>query len=282
MSLVLGAVAAVAGVLAVARGLRVRDPFLDPRLFRHAAFSSAAVVSLLTGYGFATAIVGAAVFVDRVLYGGPDEQRIALGALAGATAVGALLSGFAVRLLPLKLVTLGGLLASTVALVLMAGWTPATPIDQAALSLALFGAGFGLTVTPRSTAAVESVPVEAYGAASSTVTVARMVGMAVGLAILTAYGSTTIDNLYDRVYATPDAYLQFIPESLQDRPLRDGLVVEALEAWAAGEAARIMVGVFLVAAGVTLAAVPPSLLLDRARARRRPVETELPAVASQP
>ena len=282
VSLVLAGVAAVAGPLAVVRGLRVRDPFLDPRLFRSTSFSSASLVSLLTGYGFATAIVGAAVFVDRVLYGGPDEQRVALGALAGATALGALVSGFAVRVLPLRLVTVGGLAASAVALFLMAGWTPATPIEAAALSLALFGAGFGLTVTPRSTAAVESVSVEAYGAASSTVTVARMVGMAVGLAILTAYGSTTIDRLYDQVYASADAYLAFIPESLRDRPLRDGLVVEALEAWAAGEAARIMVGVFLVAAAVTLAAVPPSLLLDRARARRRPVETEVPAVAAQP
>ena len=55
--------------------------------------ASAALVSLLTGYAFATAIIGGAVFVDRVLYGGPDEQRLALGALAGATAVGALVSG---------------------------------------------------------------------------------------------------------------------------------------------------------------------------------------------
>ncbi len=84
----------------------------------------------------------------------------------------------------------------------MSGWTPATPVEAAALALALFGAGFGLTVTPRSTAAVEAVGREAYGIASSTVTVARMVGMAVGLAILTAYGSTTIDRLYDQVYAT--------------------------------------------------------------------------------
>ena len=124
---------------------------------------------------------------------------------------------------------------------------------------------FGLTVTPRTTAAVEAVAVEAYGIASSTVTVARMVGMAVGLAILTAYGSTTIDRLYDQVYATADAYLQYIPEALRDRPLRDGLVVEALEQWAAGEAARIMVGIFLVAAVVTAAAIPPSLLLGRRR-----------------
>ena len=248
ISLVLLVVAVIAGPATIVRGLRVPDPFLDPRLFRSASFSSAALVSLLTGYGFATAIVGAAVFVDRVLYGGPDEQRLALGALAGATAVGALLSGFAVRLLSLKLVTVVGLGASIVGLWQMAGWTPATSVESAALSLALFGFGFGLTVTPRSTAAVEAVAVQAYGTASSTVTVARMIGMAVGLAILTAYGSTTIDRLYDQVYASADAYLRYIPETLRDRPLRDGLVVEALEKWAAGEAARIMVGIFLVAA----------------------------------
>ena len=200
-----------------------------------------------------------------MLYGGPDEQRLALGALAGATAVGALLSGFAVRVLRLRLVTMIGLGASSAALVVMAGWTRETTVEQAALALAVFGAGFGLTVTPRSTAAVESVSRESYGVASSTVTVARMVGMAVGLAILTAYGSTTIDSLYAKVYATPDAYKAYVPESLQDRPLRDALVVEELEAWAAGEAARIMVGIFLVAAAVTAGAIPPSLLLDRRR-----------------
>ena len=265
IGLVLAGLAAIAGPVALIRGLRVPDPFLDPRLFRHAAFASAALVSALTGYGLATAIVGAAVFVDRVLYGGPGEQQVALGALAGATAVAALLSGFAVRVLSLRLVTLVGLGASIVGLVLMAGWTPDTPIGGVAATLALFGAGFGLTVTPRSTAAVEAVAAEAYGIASSTVTVARMIGMAVGLAILTAYGSTTIDRLYDEVYATPDAYLRYVPASLEGRPLKDPLVVEALEGWAAGEAARIMVGIFLVAAGVTAAAVPPALLLDRRR-----------------
>ena len=106
------AVAAIADGVAVVRGLRVHDPFLDPRLFGSLTFSSAALVSLLTGYGFATAIIGGAVFVDRVLYGGPDEQRLALGALAGATALGALVSGFAVRVLSLRLVTLAGLALS--------------------------------------------------------------------------------------------------------------------------------------------------------------------------
>lgn len=268
---VLALAGAAALALVVLRGLRVVDPFLDPRLFQRLPFASAALVSLLTGYGFATAIVGGAVFVDRVLYGGPDEQRLALGALGAATAAGALASGFLVRVLSLRIVTLAGLGGSAVALAVMAGWTPATSIDAAAAALALFGAGFGLTVTPRSTAAVEAVGRALYGQASATVTVARMVGMAVGLAVLTAYGSTTIDARVAEVYATPDAYRQFVPERLRDRPLQDPLVVEALEAWAAGEAATVMVGVFLGAGVVTLLAIPPALALD---ARRRFAATD--------
>ena len=258
--------AVVLTVAAVVHGLRRPDPFLDPRLFLIRAFSAASAVSLLTGYAFATAIIGGAVFVDRVLYGGPSDQRLALGALAGATALGALVSGFALRVVSLRVATLVGLGLSIAGLVAMAMWSPDTGITAVAGSLAVFGFGFGLTVTPRSTAAVEAAGRRAFGAASSVVTVARMIGMAVGLAILTAYGSTTIDRLAAQVYATPDAYLQFIPASLQDRPLKDPLVVGALEEWASREAARIMVGLFVVAAVVTAAAVPPSLILGgRAR-----------------
>jgi MFS family permease len=272
--------AAVGVVLSVIRGLRVHDPFLDPRLFRSVSFSSAALVSLLTGYGFATAIIGGAVFVDRVIYGGPDEQRIALGALAGATALGALVSGFVVRVLSLRLVTLLGLALSIGGLVAMAGWDASTSIGTVALGLGAFGFGFGLTVTPRSTAAVEAAGRHAFGVASAVVTVARMIGMAVGLAILTAYGSTTIDRLADEIYATPESYRQFIPPELRDRPLRDPFVVQALEEWASREAASIMVGLFVVAAIVTAAAILPSLTLGgpaRSRARmlgRGPAPTD--------
>jgi len=262
------AVAAIASAVAVIRALRVEDPFLDPRLFRSVPFSSAALVSLLTGYAFATAIIGGAVFVDRVLYGGPDEQRVALGALAGATALGALLSGLVVRVVPLQVVAVGGILLSVGGLLAMSTWTSTVELGTVALGLGVFGFGFGLSVTPRSTAAVEAAGRRAFGTASAVVTVARMLGMAVGLAILTAYGSTTIDRLYDEVYASPDAYLQFIPESLHDRPLRDPLVVGALEEWASREAAAIMVGLFVVAAGVTAVAIPPALTLGGRRDSR--------------
>ena len=121
----LAGLAAVAGPVSLVRGLRVPDPFIDPRLFRHAAFASAALISALTGYGLATAIVGAAVFVDRVLYGGPDEQRLALGALAGAAAVGgARCRGSRSGVLSLRFVTLVGLGASVAGLLRDGGLDP--------------------------------------------------------------------------------------------------------------------------------------------------------------
>ncbi len=261
ISALLVAAGLAAGAVAVVRGLRRPEPFLDPRLFANRVLSSATLVSLLTGYGFATAIVGSAVFVDRVLYGGPDEQRLALGALAGATAVGALASGWLVRHWSLRAVTALGLAASIAGLLWMGTWTAAVGYETIAAAGGLLGLGFGLTVTPRSTAAVEAVGRARFGVASAMVTVARMIGMAIGLAVLTAYGSTAIDRFSAQVFGSADAYREIVPPSLVDRPLRDPLVVDALEVWASGKAAETMVSLFLVAAGVTAAAVPAGLAL---------------------
>jgi hypothetical protein len=252
------------GALAVASAARHPEPFLAPLLSGSSSFIAAVAVSLLTGYAFSTAIVGGAVFVDRVLYGGPGDQRLALGALAAATAVGALAAGWVARSAGLRAVTLAGLALGTAALAAASGWSTGTGILEVAGWLALFGLGFGLTVTPRSTAAIEALGRTAFGVASAAVTVARMVGMAVGLAVLTAYGSTTIDRLWSAIQASPEAYQEVIPAELRGRPIRDGLVVEALERWASGEAGRIMVGVFLAAAAINAVAILPAAGLGRA------------------
>jgi hypothetical protein len=217
--------------------------------------------------------------VDRVLYGGPDVQRVALGSLAGATALGALLSGFGVRFVSIRIVTVVGLAASTIALLVMSQWTSAADLTQLALFMGLYGLGFGLTVTPRSTAAVEAAGRARFGVASATVTVARMIGMAAGLAILTAYGSTQIDRLSAQIYGTPDGYREVLPPDLAARPLQDPLVVDALEAWAADRAAEMMTVLFLVAGLVTVVAIPPALALA-GKPRMLPGEAAAGAVAA--
>ena len=48
-----------------------------------------------------------------------------------------------------------------------------------------------------------------------------------------------------------------LPPELRGRPLEDSLVVAALERWAAGQAAAILAGLFIVAAVVTAAGGHP-------------------------
>lgn len=254
------AIAALAAPLAVRHMLRVPEPFLDPHLFRDRVFVGAVLVSLLTGYALATVVVGMTVFVDRVRFAGPDEQRVVLGVLALAMAVGALASGAALRVFGTTAVTLVGLAASVAGLGLLSGLRPDVDMGRLLVSLGIVGLGIGLTVTPRSTAAVETAGRAAFGAASAAVTVGRMVGMALGMAVLVAFGTTRIDSvsLAIRDAAYRDAVL---PPELAGRPLADALVLDAIETWAAGEAATILGWLFLVAAAVLVAAALPAWLM---------------------
>jgi DHA2 family multidrug resistance protein-like MFS transporter len=279
------ALALVTGGLAVVHMLRTREPFLDLRLFTKRAFSGAVLVSLLTGYALATAIVGMASFVDRVRFAGPEEQAQVLGSMAVSVAIGALFSGFALRRVDATTVTVAGLVAGAVGLVTLS----TTRIDSDLIvpvgSMAIFGLGFGLTVTPRSSAAVEAAGRAAFGAASAAVTVARMVGMAFGMAVLTAFATTRIDT--ETAAIAEQAYRDSIlPPALAGLPLEDPLVLDAIEHWASAQAAEILGSLFIVAALVLLASIVPAWLMREGRhapgAQREPGpagDAEEPAAA---
>lgn len=256
----LALVGAICLVLALIRFARASEPFIDLRHFRDRTFSGAVLMSLLTGYSLATAIIGAAVFVDRVRYAGPAEQQLALGALAGAMALGALGAGFLVRPLGVMVPSLGGLVAEVVGLLILARVTPQTELGVLCAALALFGLGFGVTVTARTSGALEALGRRAFGVGSAALTVARMIGMGVGLAALTVFGSNKIEAL-SVVLIDQQARDAVLPQELRGRPLEDYLVVDALERWASGQAAEILAFIFLVAAAVTAVAILPTLAM---------------------
>ena len=258
--LISGAASIVLIVVALVMFARSRDPFIDLRHFRDRTFSGAVAMCLLTGYSLATAIVGAAVFVDRVRYAGAAEQQLALGSLAGAMAIGALGSGYLVRPLGVMVPSVAGLVAEVAGLLIVSTATPTTDLGVLCAGLALFGAGFGVTVTARTTGALEALGRRAFGVGSAALTVARMIGMGVGLAVLTALGSDRIQSL-SSVLTDPTARDAVLPPALRGRPLQDYLVVGALERWAAGQAATILDMLFVVAAVVTAVAILPTLVM---------------------
>ena len=173
----------------------VASPLIDIRLFADRAFASANLVSLLTGYTLATAVIGGPVFVNRVLFGTDAESATALTALTLAIAIGALAGGVASGFLGERLVTVLGVAVSAVGLWFAVAWGVETDLGRLVRDLAIFGVGFGLTVSPRATAAVEAAGAGAYGVASAMLQVTRTIGMSVGLALLTSIGQNRIDEL---------------------------------------------------------------------------------------
>jgi MFS family permease len=251
----------VALITALAWFRRRAEPFVDLHLFRDRTYSGAMSMALLTGFGFAMAVIGGTVFIDRVRFAGPAEQQLALGALAGAMAVGALGSGYLVRPFGVMWPSVAGLVAEIGGLLVVASARPDSPLAVVCAGLAVFGLGFGVTVTARTTGVLEALGRTAFGAGSAALTVARMLGMAIGVATLTVLGSNRIAAL-SVVLTDQAARDAVLPPALQGRPLEDYLVVDALERWASQQANEILSLLFVVAAVVTAIAFVPTLAMN--------------------
>jgi hypothetical protein len=242
--------------------LRRRAPLIELRLFGDSAFSAANAVSLLTGYTLATAIIGGPVFVNRVLFGSDGDASVALTALTLAIAATALVGGLATGFIGERIVTVAGVAISAAGLWLALGWSPDTDLDRLVRDLAVFGAGFGLTVSPRATAAVEAAGAGAYGMASAMVQISRTIGMSVGLALLTSIGQSRIDELSALINdpARRDALVTDLgrPEFVGVDPQASLALVGLLEAWSQGEAAGVLRLVFGIALGIAVATLVPA------------------------
>ena len=259
------AVAALSLLLFVVLELRLRAPLIDPRLFGDRSFAAANAVSLLTGYTLATAIIGGPVFVNRVVNAGADQSALALTALTAAIAAGAVVGGLLSGVAGERLTSTLGVVVTAAGLWLATGWGIDTGLDRLARDLAIFGAGFGLTVSPRATAAVEAAGASAYGVASAMLQITRTVGMSIGLALLTSIGQNRIDELTALIEdpVRRDSLVRELgrPEFVGVDPRASLALVNVLEEWSRSEAADVLRLIFGIALGVGLVTVVPALLV---------------------
>lgn len=163
---------------------------------------TALVVSLMVGAALVAVVVDVPVLARLTL---TDSQTVAAFVLVRfllAVPVGALLGGWSLRRVGDGLVSGVGLLLATVGLLVMSGWGKGS-LDRplATVVLVVVGLGIGLALAPVNNAALADAPSDAHGVASALVVVARMVGMVVGLALLTAIG---LHRYYETVAALPD------------------------------------------------------------------------------
>jgi EmrB/QacA subfamily drug resistance transporter len=175
--------------------LHTDEPLIDLRLLRRHGYSAALVGGLVLGVSLIVAMVDVPLYAATVRGASASDGGLLLMRLTALIPVGAIVGGAVGGRSGLLVPTSIGFLAAGAGLALMSQWGSAPSETQLWLSLGLAGFGFGLLIAPLSTAAVTHGGVGREGTAAALFTVARLLGMTIGLSALTAWGLHRFDDL---------------------------------------------------------------------------------------
>ena len=187
--------AALLLALFIARQMSTTDPLLPRALFRARAFASANVSHLLIGAALIIGMVTIPLMANTLLGKTPLGGGLMLLRLTAAIPVGAALGGIACQHCDYRLPATLGLMLAALGFFSMSGWDLAIADPWLTVHLATTGLGFGLLIAPIALAATNSVGDEMRGAAAALITTMRVVGMTLGVAALTAWGTGRFDAL---------------------------------------------------------------------------------------
>lgn len=185
-----------------------RDPLVPRRLMAAGATGGrsmvvpALLVSVLVGVALVAIVVDVPILARLTVTGSQTTAALVLVRFLVAIPLGAFVGGWSLRRLGPASVAASGLALAGLALVAMSGWGHASLQSWSATPvLVAAGLGLGLALAPVNAAALASASADAHGVVSSLVVLARMVGMVVGLALLTGIG---LHRYYTAVAALPN------------------------------------------------------------------------------
>ena len=238
--LTLGAGAVLVGVLIVVER-RAVQPLLASFLYTSRAFLSSNASQFLIGIALIMALVCVPLMAGTVMERGPLESALSLVRLTAAIPVGALVGGYILRWAGVREVCIVGLALMGTGLLFMSGWETEVGELRLTLPLVAAGLGFGLVIPPIGMSALSAAPSDYWGAAASLVTASRMVGMALGLAALSAWG---IERFYS---LTADVSI--------------GSNFEETEAILIEAGVTVFQNLFMISGFLSLIAIVPALLM---------------------
>jgi MFS family permease len=187
---------------------------LEPAGVHFRPFLAALGASLCAGGALMVTLVNVELFGQGVL--GQDQNQAAFLLLRFLIAlpIGALIGGWLATNMGDRIVAFAGMLIAAGGYWLISKW----PVDLLAAKhdlgiislpmldtdLAIAGLGLGLVIGPLTSATLRVVPAAQHGIASAGVVVARMIGMLVGIAALSAWGLYRFNQyLQERLAALP-------------------------------------------------------------------------------
>ena len=237
------------------------DPLLPLSMFRGWTFSAANATHLLVGGALIIGMVTIPLMTNTVLGLPPLEGGLRLMRLTAAIPVGAVLGGFACQRLDYRVPTIAGLVLAALGFGFMSRWDLEVADPAMTLHLLTAGLGFGLVIAPIALAATNSVDVGLRGTAAGLITAMRMVGMTLGLATLTAWGTDRFQGLVAGI-RLPFPLPEETAEQAQQR-------IAEFDAGLSDAGLTLFNDFFLVAMGVCLVAIIPATLMVWRRGREQ-------------
>ncbi|WP_338892787.1 DHA2 family efflux MFS transporter permease subunit [Rhodococcus sovatensis] len=184
LSFLVSALALVGFVLRQRRGA---FPVVPLRLFRSRSFSIANIIGVTFTLGMFGAVFLLSQYLQIVMGYSPFQAGLRTLPWTAAPMIVAPLAGLLAPRLGLRALLVGGLTLQAGALVWMAAiLQPGTSYASMVPALAMAGIGMGLTFAPSATAVLTDMAEVDHATASSTNSTIREIGVALGIAVLTA------------------------------------------------------------------------------------------------
>ncbi|WP_156661175.1 MFS transporter [Mycobacterium sp. 852002-51163_SCH5372311] len=228
LPLVIGAVVAAVVFFVWERYARTR--LIDPAGVHFRPFLSALGTSVTAGAALMVTLVDVELFAQGVLGKSQTEAAGLLLWFLIALPIGALLGGWIATKIGDRAVTFVGMLIAAFGYWLIHYWREDL-LDRHHSIFGLFdvpwvhadllvaGLGLGLVIGPLSSATLRVVPAAQHGIASAAVVVARMTGMLIGVAALSAWGFFRFNQILAEKLSHIPPELKGISRMLAQRPL---------------------------------------------------------------
>ena len=234
---------------------RIWQPLLADVFLRSWAFILANLTQALVGVSLIIAMVTVPLTADTVMQKDPFTGAMWLLRMTGIIPLAAVVGGWLLPWAGRRTLTVSGLLMVAAGLFLCSRWEIGVDDPELTLQLLLTGTGFGLVIAPILHRALQAVGEDYRATAASLVTVARMLGMTLGLAAMSAWGVEHFQVL------TSDLDLPLGQAGESSEAFNARLAQYTSDVNAAG--LSVFRAFFRAAAIVSLVAIPFSLLRER-------------------